>query len=126
NAGGKILGELHFHSEGVGFNGLESRMIILISCTTVTTRVGDGLPFAILAVKQLPRFRQPAFADTGIVKPVYLDAGHFSCFVEFVLHPFLATLVRPPMEVAIGMVARTRRLPLVIERPHVRPNAIVR
>ena len=65
----------------------------------------DRFPFAIHSIKQLPRFRQAAFAHAGIVEPVHLDRTHFGRLWEIVLHPFLGAFVRPPMEVAVGMVA---------------------
>src|SRR6266568_4030867 len=118
--------QLHFKPQGISLYRLERRAIVTIAFATVATGIDYRLPSALVLVKERPRFRKPALANSRVVEPINLDCRDFRRLGEIVLYPFPGPLVRPPMQEAIGMVTGVLGLALVVERPHVGFHAVAR
>src|SRR5215472_18283688 len=109
-----MLRQLHFETQAVGFDRVESSAIVAVAFTTVAAGVRDRLPLAVLPVKGLPRFREPAFADARVVEPIDFNGGDAGGFGEIVLHPLVRSLGRPPVEMFFKTVSRTLRFVLIV------------
>src|SRR5882762_8933340 len=123
---GKSLRQLDLQTERVSLHRVEGGPIVLVACASKAAWIRDRLPFSVFAIEQLPGFRDPAFAATGVVEPIYLDGGNFGRLGEIILHPFAGSFVRPPMKIPAGVVVRVARLTLVVERPDIRPDTLIR
>src|SRR5215472_3831299 len=103
NAGRKPSWQLDLEAQRVSFYRSKCGAIVAIGFATESTWIAHWFPLSILAVKQLPRFRYPAFTHTGIVKPINFHGGNLRGPGKVILHPFPGPFVRPPVKIAIRM-----------------------
>src|SRR5262245_28338306 len=97
NAARKSNPQLYLDPQRVRLDTVERRHVELVLLDTVTARVGDLLPLAILAVEQPPRRGRAAAAlARPVVEPVHLHLRHLPRCVELPLDPFFRPLVVPP------------------------------
>src|SRR5262245_50996853 len=96
NSRRKTLGQLNLQPQAIGFHRLKRASIVAITLATKAAGIVHRFPVAVFAVKQLPRFRETAFAHTSVIEPVHLYGRNVGRLGKIVLNPFLGAFVRPP------------------------------